>query len=94
MLDEGESVDEAKPSSAPEFNLWPENVPVWHVWLGVQTQWRANMESREGLDYCGVRIVMRAHRIAAADRDRTFLLVQGMERAALEEWAEQRKRSR
>lgn len=76
------------------FHLWPECVPAWRVWNAVQSQWLHSFEGREGLSYPGVEVVMRMHRVRRRDWSSTFVLLQAMERAALEVWDEERRRAR
>lgn len=73
-----------------EFWLWPENEEPFLFWLSVQTQWNVGMGGPTGLNYQGVEICMRRRAIRAGERNRLFELVQAMERAALDEWANTR----
>lgn len=72
--------------------LWPENLEVWHAWLGVQTQWRVGMAGATGLDYAGVDAALRMSGIRGERRREAFGLLQLMERAALAAWAERQSR--
>lgn len=85
--------DAAAPPRA-EYDLWPQNVPVWYVWLAVQTQWRyAGMDGvPTGLDYAGVRAALVLQRTPRATRPEWFALLQHMEAATLDEWARKRER--
>lgn len=85
----GLRLDAPAPQLEP-FHLWPEHVPALVLWTAVQTQWRHGFDGPTGLDYAGVRVVMRHQR---APRER-FDELQIMERAALAEWASQRETRR
>lgn len=71
--------------------LWPCNVPAWHAWQGVRTQWREGMAGRSGLDYAGVRAYLDLQGIHGAERRTIFAGIQACEIATLEAWAEQRQ---
>lgn len=73
------------------------------MWRAVQTQWRisvvgaqpagmgvAPVVAHTGLDYPGVEVVMRRHGVRGRAADQMFALLQAMERAALDAWAEMR----
>lgn len=87
-------VDEA-PSQDTEacdtFYLWPENVPLWHLWPSLQTLWRKGMAGPEGLDYLGLFVYLRE---VAGIKPRKFraavACLQAMEAATLDEWAKAR----
>lgn len=73
-------------------HIWPECVPLWNLWLELQTQWRVSAglggSGRTGLDYAGVSAWMRGARGLRGDALREALrCVAAMERAALGEWA-------
>ena len=74
-----------------EYWLWPENYEPFNMWLAVQTQWSAGMGGATGLNYPGVETCMRLRGLKKKAREHTFLLIQMMERACLEEWSRQRK---
>lgn len=87
---------EQPPASAavPVFSLWPECLPVWLVWLALQTQWRyAGMGGAPiGLDYAGVTAWLQAHGYGhgrARNLRETLGYISAMERAALTAYAEQ-----
>ncbi|MDD5028905.1 MAG: DUF1799 domain-containing protein [Rhodoferax sp.] len=87
-----------RPDSTPatrawrNFYLWPCNESTWWLWHRLQTQWRIGIHGREGLDYNGVTAYLRdVARIKPRELDSTFSCLQAMERAALDEWAKQRK---
>lgn len=89
----GLQADTAPPEDEPCY-LWPENVPAWHLWQQVQTQWRITASSmgsaaRTGLDYTAVEATLRLHRVRHPKR--RFSELQAMERSALAAWAEQRE---
>lgn len=70
-----------------EFHLWPECLPVFDLWLAVQTQWRMGMQGPTGLDYAGVEAVMRhGPRLPPRRRRERFELLRAMERTALDHW--------
>ena len=74
-----------------EYWLWPENEEVLGIWLAIQTQWSVGMAGATGLHYPGVETCMRMRGLKKKAQRDTFLLIQMMERACLEEWARQRK---
>lgn len=74
-----------------EAYLWPCNVPAWGVWCAVQSQWRAGMAGREGLDYAGVRAYLDESGLCGDERRSIFTAIQAAEHASLEAWAEQRR---
>lgn len=69
-------------------------MPILLLWFAVQTQWhRGGMEGRRsGLDYPGVLAVMEIRGFKGPDRAEAFGLLQAMETAALESWAEQHEK--
>lgn len=76
---------------APVFWLWPENAEPWGLFMQVQTEWRGT-QSREGLDKAGVERILRAQRVRPKHRRQRFEQIRVMERAALDEWAQARRR--
>lgn len=68
------------------FCLWPENVPVFDIWMSLQTQWFTEMGIRTRLDYGAVDVAMRMRGVGKKDRSEFFTCIQAMERAALEAW--------
>lgn len=72
-----------------EFYLWPCNLETFQLWLSVQTQWRISDGHCTGLDYQGVQVCL-IYQVRKKDRAVTLAMVQAMERAALDEWAQQR----
>jgi hypothetical protein len=81
-----------KPLSIDEdFYLWPENEPVFWLWIAVQTQWRIGDGVRHALDYPGVKVVMQMRGMKKREQGSIFSLIQMMEIECLNEWA--RKRS-
>ena len=74
-------------SDTEDFHLWPENVSTWQLWLDLQTDWNTDMSGRTGLDKPAVEAVMRMRRIPPRERAGLLSALQGMERAALKEWA-------
>lgn len=84
--------DVAPRIEAAPWYLWPCNLPTWHLWLRLQTQWRqAGMAGQPaGLDYAAVWAVLQGLRVRKPRE--VFEHLQGMERAALTAWAERRER--
>lgn len=86
---------QAEPAAAQDEYLWPECVPYWQVWMGLQTQWRSDMAGNMGLDYAGVRADLRAglglEGEALADHWRC---IKACEVGTLQAWAEQRERDK
>ena len=74
-----------------EYWLWPENEEAFGIWLAVQTQWNASMAGATGLNYPGVETCLRMRGLKKKPRQHMFLLIQMMERACLDEWAQKRK---
>ena len=74
-----------------ELWLWPENRPVWELWLAVQTQWRVGMAGATGLDYSAVAAVMHLQGVPRKERPELLALLRVLEGEALEYWAQQRK---
>ena len=74
-----------------EYWLWPENDEAFGMWLAIQTQWNAGMAGATGLNYPGVEVCLRMRGLKKKSRRHMFRLIQMMERACLEEWAEKRK---
>ncbi|MGG7604629.1 DUF1799 domain-containing protein [Massilia sp. BKSP1R2A-1] len=74
-----------------EYWLWPENEEAFHLWVGLQTQWNVGMAGAFGLNYPGVETCMRLRDYSRKKRVELFAMVQLMEQACLEEWAEKRK---
>lgn len=78
---------------ADVWYLWPECVPYWDAWLGVQTQWRADMAGNMGLDYAGVRADLRAGLgLSGEQLSDYWRAIKACEVATLHAWAEIRKR--
>ena len=74
-----------------EFWLWPENEEAFDLWLAVQTQWTRDIQGAAGLNYSGVEVCMRMHGIRRPKaQQRLFGMIQMMEHACLDEWAQQR----
>jgi len=83
-------VDGSLELGADEFWLWPENEEAFLFWLELQTQWNVGNAGPVGLNYAGVDVCLRRGDIRPRDRNRIFRLMQAMERAALDEWAQRR----
>lgn len=73
-----------------EFYLWPENEPVFMVWLAVATQWNVSDGVKRSLNYPGVQVVLK-YAVKKQDRAMVFARLQLMEQACLTEWARNRK---
>lgn len=74
-----------------EFWLWPENEEAFAIWLRLQTQWNVLPElGRTGLNYPAVEVCMRMLGVGQKARNRLFGLIQIMEQACLDEWAQRR----
>lgn len=73
--------------------LWPDNVPAWEAWLGVQTQWRVGMAGATGLDYAGVRAYLDEIGLDGDERSDVFAGIQACEREVLRVWARKRERA-
>lgn len=69
--------------------LLPEDLPIWRVWMTVQTQWRtAGMTGiRTGLDYTAVLAVI--DRTMRRGRRFAFAAICEMEAAVLDHWSKQ-----
>lgn len=68
------------------FYLWPESLPVWQLFMAVQTQWRwRDVDALAGLDYAGVETVIRQDPRWRKRRREYFAHVCVMERAVLHE---------
>ena len=66
---------------------------MWSLWWRIQTQWRVGAQGREGLNYPGVTDYLRnVARIRPRKMAQVYGCIQAMERAALDEWAKQRKK--
>ncbi|OQS41911.1 hypothetical protein B0T39_07725 [Chromobacterium haemolyticum] len=78
-----EAADAALPDERePEvFELMAEGLPVWRVWQGMQTQWRAGPAGVLGLDYAALPVVERALGVELGAERFEWLL--GMEFEAL-----------
>ncbi len=83
-------MDRVPESFEDQFWLWPENQPIWRLWLFVQTQWHRDQGIRTGLNYQGVEVCMRHHPVPKGARSDWFSMLQGMELAALAAYAAKR----
>lgn len=73
------------------FALWPENLPTFNLWQQIQTQWRVGgVGNPTGLDYAGIEAYMRLSGIRKKDQANFLPGIQAMERATLNEWANQK----
>lgn len=75
------------------YHLWPENLPAWNCWQGIQTQWRTGMSGPTGLDYQGVSAFLDRQGLEPDEAREVFWLLQVCERVTLEVWSEQRAKS-
>lgn len=82
--------DDRAASEPREFYLWPENVPAWNLFCKVRTQWNTDNGEPTGLNYPGVEVVMRKHRIKRSEELDVFNKIQAMEEATLKAWSEKR----
>lgn len=73
------------------MEVWEENWPAVMFFSRLGTQWRTGMGGPSGLDYTAVLALLRTLRLPRAEADALFDDVQTMERAALQEMAEQAK---
>lgn len=73
-----------------DFSIWPDNAETLEVFLACATQWRVLVTPssliRLGLDYTGVREVMRMRGVKNKHAAQAFNELQNMEFAALEEF--------
>ncbi|MBK9363003.1 MAG: DUF1799 domain-containing protein [Rubrivivax sp.] len=74
--------------------LWPENVPAWHCWGDLQTQWRSGMAGATGLDYTAVRAYFDEVGLQGDERRDVFACIREAERAVLQAMAARRERDR
>lgn len=74
------------------FFLWPENEPVFDLWLRLQTQWVVSDGIRVGLSYPGVEAYMRMSGVSKKKQARHIDLIQEMEQAALAGMADKHKK--
>lgn len=87
---EGDTGGPAADEDTP-LHLWPENWPIWCLWVDVQTQWRESaMGGASGLDYAGVDCIV-ADRVRKRERKVAKWLLQAMEHVTLQEWAKRRQ---
>ena len=78
------------PSAREDFALWPECVPVWRLWCALQTQWRVGFAGATGMDYPAALALIDRAFLRPRQRREAFDCIRGMERAALEAFAEAR----
>lgn len=69
----------------PDYEVWPENVPIVQAFLAITTQWRINTFSTgkaywQGLDYAAAKAGLELANIKLSPRE--WAGVQSMERAA------------
>lgn len=75
------TVEEA---SIPPFDIWPDNLQAFNVFVSMLTQWRTGFNGPTGLDYSALPEVWRRTKTAPQDRDDVFDCLRVMEDAALE----------
>jgi len=83
-----EAIKEELAQHAPEqFELWPEHVDVWRLFVSVQHQWRVRPFGGKplGLDYPSVQVVL-ALMFPRKHRHEIFQQLQIIEAGALEAW--------
>lgn len=73
------------------FELYPENLKAWQVFLSSATQWRIAMSGATGLDYTALETVLRLQRIKPRHHKDIFWRVQQIERGALDDMNQKRK---
>ena len=75
----------SRQKAAPaDFELWPEHALAWSVYLACGTQWVRTAgafggERLEGLNYSGVDVVMRLHRVPTQLQEEVFQQLQVLE---------------
>jgi hypothetical protein len=73
-----------------KFYLWPECLPVFNFWLGIQTQWHRDMNGqRLRLDYPAIDLVMKWEGVPKKQQKELTSYLRAMEVAALNAQAEQ-----
>lgn len=72
--------------------MWPCNVDAWRHWVDVQTQWRAGMGGRTGLDYAGVRAYLDECGLQGLERLDVWNGIRAAEFATLDAYAEQQQK--
>lgn len=80
---------EAEAAAGPrEWHLWPEHLPAFELFLGLQTQWVVGMGGPVGLSYSGVESCLRLYGVKPAVRRERFAQLQHIERGWLQGWRE------
>ena len=82
-MDDGDA-----PQRPREWHLWPEHLPAFEAFLGLQTQWVVGMAGPVGLAYAGVEACLRLYGLTAAQRRQRFAELQHIERGWLAGWHE------
>lgn len=65
-----------------EFQVWPENWPVWELYRRVATQWRYSWSGPTGLDYSAVYPLIDRLNLSRKDWDLMLHDLQAVEVAA------------
>lgn len=80
------------PQAPREWHLWPECLPAFELFLGVQTQWVVGMGGPVGLSYPGIESCLRLYGIKPAERRQRFTELQHIERGWLAGWREKNEK--
>ena len=75
-----------------EWHLWPEHLPAFELFLGLQTQWVVGMGGPVGLAYGGVESCLRLLGFKPAERRSRFVELQHIERGWLTGWREKNEK--
>lgn len=84
----------APAAGLPQWVLWVEHEPAYHLFQSMGTQWRYGTNGPTGLDYAGVRASPQFRRLARDQRELVFEDVCIVERAWLVEKHERAARYR
>ena len=78
---------------AEPLYLWPDCLPAWNLFMGLQTQWMAGVEGKTGLNYAGMQADLDEAGYARGTPERSELwhLLKVCELALLTHWADARK---
>lgn len=66
-------------------DVWPENWPVWALWLEVRNQWRVGMNGAYALDYTPLFMRMDKLGLSNADWNEMFADLRVVEATTLDE---------
>lgn len=84
------SQDEAPSEESETFELLPENLQAWEVFVACSTQWLVGFGGATGLNYPAMESVMRMNNIPDQDQQDVFWRVRCIERGALAAMNEKR----